>query len=275
MPDPEVVTPPVETPPAEPTPDPKIAELERQLQDLRQQAEQLQQQAQTAAQLNERYAAELGAARAAAPPAEIVDEIDQALSAYQPQDRAALKSAFTAAITRAVTEAEKRAEKVGYRMLTQAHHQQQLQDPELLAEAQKAYQVLQQNPLWAGASEELKRDRAIAEARANLAVKKAAPVNGGAPQTLPTTGAPRPQTSVPDREKFIKEFVASEASRNLFRHMYKKDPDSEEGKRRMRRAAELKWEETQKNPVSPFFGPDTAVGKAAAAIVDHAKGFTQ
>lgn len=275
-PNPTVVeTPPPETPQVPAVDEGGVPYLNR-FKEQERKAMEAEARATAAEQMNERYMAALGNARGnpqptpAAAPSNPMERIAQHLSVYQPQDRNALVGAIQEAINIAVADADKRTEAYSYKLLTRMSHQQQLQDPELMQEAQKAYQVISQNPMWAGAADELKQDRAIAEARAVLAVKKGVQPNpSGGPQTLPGTSPQRTTPQVPDREKFIQQFVGSEENRSVYRHMTRKDPDSAEGKKAMREAAEIEFQASLK-PMG-HFGPESTVGKAAQAILKNAE----
>jgi hypothetical protein len=60
--------------------------------------------------------------------------------------------------------------------------------------------------------------------------------------SLPSTsGVGNRSTASEDKDKFIAEFMASDNERDNVQRLWDVDPDSEEGKTHLRRAAERKW----------------------------------
>ena len=149
------------------------------------------------------------------------------------------------------------AENIGYKMMTQVNHTNILSaNQELMEEARKSYQSLKANPLWSKVDDVLVQDRAITEARLNLATKQKAAQTAQQTQqatmdasraqaagaTLPgTSGAPTQLAS--DKEKFIKEFMADPENRSWITKGDRIDPDSPEGQKLLRETAELNWKE--------------------------------
>src|SRR3990167_4985837 len=109
----------VETQPPEPPAEPldesgvpyknRVAEWQRKAQEAETRAQQL-------AQVNEQYMAALGQQRAAQPAPPTQSKIEQALSQYQPQDRAALSTLFQEAVQQAVEQAKKETEAYSYKL---------------------------------------------------------------------------------------------------------------------------------------------------------------
>ena len=195
--------------------------------------------------------------------------IDDILKQYKPEDQTALRALFN----EAVTQAEVRARTVGYKMMTEVGVQAELQkDPEVLKEALAAYQRLKANPVWAGADDLHVQYTALQEAKAAVAARR--PSGGGmpAPVNIPgTRGGGAPPSGGDPKEKFIAKYMSDPEQVAMFHQVHKRDGldiNSEEGRKRFRRVAELAYQGEQ----SPFglWGKDSNVGKAISQVLDYA-----
>ena len=196
--------------------------------------------------------------------------IQEILKQYKPEDQAALMGLFN----EAVAEAERRARTVGYTMMTEVGVQTELQkDPEVLKEAQAAYQRLKAHPAFSGSSDLQLQYTALQEAKAAVAARR--PAGGGLPPpvNLPgNRGGGAPPPSGDPKEKFVKDWMADSENRAVFQSMYrgKFTLESEAGQKALKEAAEIAYSESQKQ--IPYFGSNSVVGKAALSILNQAKG---
>lgn len=251
MPDETVVqtteTPPPETPPTPEATDSngvpwknRVAEWERK--------------AKEAEALNEQYKVALGQLtqqRQAAPnPAPVTDDLEELGKQFDEPT----KKFVVGMIQR---EARKIAEETGYKFVSQANVQTELQaDPEILKEAQSQYAALATNPLWRNADDVLKQEKAVDAAKAVVLARRMAA--GKQTQTeqarqqaerelaaggnLPgTRGSPTQQPK--SKEEYIKTFMADQQNIADFRTAYGRrlDPFSPEGQKAFREAAEIAY----------------------------------
>jgi len=242
---PVVETPPPETPPAIDAVDEsgvpyknRAAEFERKFKEQE--------------ELNRQYQIALGAQqRQQAPvaPVAVSDDLDELEKQFDEPTRKYIDRK----IRKVAAEV---AEQTGYKFVSQAGVQNELQsDPEIMQEAQRQYQALATNPLWRSADDVLKQEKAVDAAKAVVFARRAA--KGKETQTeearvaaeralangasLPgTRGAPPQQPT--NREEAIKAFMANPEKQAMFEKMSGVDPNTEAGKRRFRRAAEIDFD---------------------------------
>ena len=241
---PPVETLPVETPPVEtpPPPDPNLYD-DRGV-SWRNVASENQRKLQEAAERERQYQARLGAhyqQPPAAPAQPDADDLETFVSQFDPNVQKALRGMAQVLEGRA----EKKARSVGYDLITQLTHQQEVQQPEMLEEARRQRAILDSNPLWANAPETLRNDRAIAEAKLIMAKKAPAapapaarPAGAPPPPALPGT-RPAAPAGANDREKFIQAHISDPDNLGFFSVLYKGiDPNSTEGIAKRRKVAE-------------------------------------
>jgi hypothetical protein len=232
----------------------RVAEWQRKAQEAEERAAQQE-------KLNQAYQIALGQRQAAANPAPVADEQDEMFNDpeylavekdFTPDVQKLIRTGFKRIVPRL---AQREARRVGDEIMSQASVQSELQDQEILAEAQKQYAALATNRLWSSAPDVLKQEHAVAAAKnVVLARRKAAGSQSDAEKarreaeealkataSLPGTGGGAPPRPT-NRDEFIKNFVANPEKRALFQKMTGVDPDSEAGKKRLRRAAEIDFE---------------------------------
>lgn len=267
MPDEPVVA--VETPPVAPPPEPAVA-LDPTGVPWENRVAEWKRKAETEAGLNEQYKVALGQLqqqRQVTPPAPVTDDLDELGKQFDEPT----KKYVTGLIQR---EARKIAEETGYKFVSQAAVQNELQaDPEIMAEARSQYAALNTNPLWARADDVLKQEHAVAAAKnvvlgrrngkatqtqtkeAQFAAERGMAAAAGVPRTAGSP--PPPETS---KEQFVKDFMADPESRDAFSMAYGRhlNPDSPEGQKAFKEAAEIAYNEGRGGG---FWG-----GKARVAI---------
>lgn len=226
-----------------------------------------QRKAQEAEALVENYKVALGAQtqqRQTAPPAPVPDNLDELEKQFDEPTRRYIDQKIRRV-------AQEVAEQTGYKFVSQAGVQNELQaDPEIAQEAQKQYQALATNPLWARADDVLKQEHAVTAAKAVVNARRMS--KGRETQTeearreaeralangasLPgTRGASPPQPKT--KEEYIKTFMADAQNVADFRTAYgrKLDPFSAEGQKAFREAAEIAYDVGPKG----MWGGKTAV----------------
>lgn len=207
-----------------------------------------QRKAEEAMALNRQYQEELGRMRMQPPPKPV--ETATGLERFDDETRAALAK-FQATI---LSEAEKIAERKGYQLMAQVSQSATLQDQEIRAEAERQYGMLKQNPLWASVNDTLLTDRALAEAKVVVGVrKKDAEIKTLKAESeralaesarLPRTERGSPPPTPEERDKFIADFKLDPEQINMHRQFCRGkgiSPESEEGKKFFTEVAETAW----------------------------------
>lgn len=273
---PPVVDPPPEPPPP-PEPEPQSLDPEK-FDDrgvpYKNVAAEYQRKLLEAAERERQYQARLGAQyqqqqNAPQPQPSTGDDLEPIIQQFDPNVQKALRAMASALETRA----EKKARLVGYDMITQVGHNNELQNPEILQEARNQRAILDQNPLWASVNDTVKNDHAIAQAKLVLASKKPAPApvprpaNGAPPPQLPPTRGAAPPNPANNREAYIQKWITDPMNLEPIRKIYGKkfDPKDPKIEKMLRASAE---EILDKGELS-FWGG--GVKSAAEAILNQAE----
>ena len=147
---------------------------------------------------------------------------------------------------------ERAVEKKANEIMQRAQISQQLNDPELNTLAQQEYAQIINNPIYANLSDIDKQEKAVDRATIKLlrgkqqtvALQNTQQVLAQAAQaqaagaSLPGTGGGGPISPADDKARFIKKFMEDDIQRTMVREYWDTDPDSEEGQKHLRGAAE-------------------------------------